>query len=424
MNVKQFFYKGYYEFAAEVTVKENGREKREHRSFKLGKSADKKTWDEIKDHNVPLLQLANKKLVGYQLSAAAVKVLDFREQSGLNTQTIVLRTTYPGLFTGSGYNHETGNEGELSLGFFFDHCTGLPILPGSSVKGVLRSVFPNFKDKDVLAKHDALAPTDLLANKAKFVVQEIFGLHETDDRKIVEIAHQLEIAIFQGVDFKATLEARRKAAEKKAPEANSLVCHRPMVKHDIFLEAYISNPVGAKILGTDAITPHNENPLKNPVPLPFLKVLPDVEFTFQFLLQDSQLADGATITVAQKQQAFAEILKTFGAGAKTNVGYGQFASAGQNVNSPTADGSKPPVGETPQSPVYKPVKRGEVVSGVVVEDANTPPGHIAFKLYAGDPADEIIAYLKFGAGRPIGTKAEQILIEQISPKLIISVRKW
>src|SRR5690554_3416875 len=50
-----------------------------------------------------------------------------------------LYTTYPGLLIGSGYQHESGGENEFKIGFFFDYTTGLPQIPGSSVKGVLRS---------------------------------------------------------------------------------------------------------------------------------------------------------------------------------------------------------------------------------------------------------------------------------------------
>ncbi|MEZ4966913.1 MAG: RAMP superfamily CRISPR-associated protein [Saprospiraceae bacterium] len=60
---------------------------------------------------------------------------------GKTEHSFRLKTTYPGLLIGSGYQHETGAEGELKLGFFFDHTSGLPVIPGSSVKGVLRSVF-------------------------------------------------------------------------------------------------------------------------------------------------------------------------------------------------------------------------------------------------------------------------------------------
>jgi len=381
MNVKKFYYKDYYDFSAEVVTQVGGRDRRENRHFNLDKSDNKDEWGKIKEHNKPLLQLANAALVSYQLKAQAVDVLNFKKQSGLNTQTIVLKTIYPGLFTGSGYNHETGNEGELSLGFFFDHSTGLPILPGSSIKGVLRSAFPNFKNKDVLASAEVLEPSDLQSNKAKFVVLEIFRLQETDEKKIVQIAHQLELAIFQGVDFKATLEARQKAIEKAAPEPNSIVCHRSMSKHDIFLEAYISNPIGGKILGTDSITPHGDNPLKNPIPLPFLKVLPDVEFTFQFLLQDSELADGRIVTVAEKEKAFAAILTTFGAGAKTNVGYGQFSD--HRIEHIQGDRNEGPV------PIEQPIielvdytgriKINEPLTGIVISQSK-PFGKVEIKL--------------------------------------------
>ena len=48
-----------------------------------------------------------------------------------NYATFKLSTIYPGLLTGSGMVHETNNQGELKLGFFFDHTSGLPMLPGS-----------------------------------------------------------------------------------------------------------------------------------------------------------------------------------------------------------------------------------------------------------------------------------------------------
>lgn len=57
-------------------------------------------------------------------------------------QSIKLQTTYPGLLVGVGYNHQVSNTEAINAGFSFDHTTGLPLLPGSSVKGVLRSAFP------------------------------------------------------------------------------------------------------------------------------------------------------------------------------------------------------------------------------------------------------------------------------------------
>ncbi|MCD7838802.1 MAG: RAMP superfamily CRISPR-associated protein, partial [Clostridiales bacterium] len=56
-------------------------------------------------------------------------------------QSFDLKTTYPGLLAGTGLPHGAGVKGELAIGFTFDYVTGLPYLPGSTVKGVLRSGF-------------------------------------------------------------------------------------------------------------------------------------------------------------------------------------------------------------------------------------------------------------------------------------------
>ncbi|MCI0619015.1 type III-B CRISPR module RAMP protein Cmr6, partial [bacterium] len=66
----------------------------------------------------------------------------------LANETFRLYTTYPGLLCGSGYTHDTGSTGDFKIGFFFDHTTGQPIIPGSSVKGVLRQFFELDRDKD------------------------------------------------------------------------------------------------------------------------------------------------------------------------------------------------------------------------------------------------------------------------------------
>ncbi|MBK8110496.1 MAG: hypothetical protein IPK46_09285 [Saprospiraceae bacterium] len=82
---------------------------------------------------------------------------------------IPLQTTYPGLLIGSGYTHEFDFPEEddkkeaFKIGFFFDHITGLPCIPGHSVKGVLRSAFPNHeKEKYVKEKSEFLV--ELLIN--------------------------------------------------------------------------------------------------------------------------------------------------------------------------------------------------------------------------------------------------------------------
>ena len=72
-----------------------------------------------------------------------------------------------------------------------------------------------------------------------------------------------------------------------------------------------------KLFAGDAITPHKD-PLKNPVPISFLKVAPGCQVEFRFRLVDS------IITAEEKKKIFKRIIRKYGLGAKTNVGYGQF----------------------------------------------------------------------------------------------------
>jgi CRISPR-associated protein Cmr6 len=92
----------------------------------------------------------------------------------------------------------------------------------------------------------------------------------------------------------------------------------PIYRRDIFHDAYFSKSNAKGLfLGTDYITPHKDNPLKNPQPIKFLKILPEVEITFRFELRDE------IIKAMDKFKLFRQILLDFGVGAKTNVGYGQ-----------------------------------------------------------------------------------------------------
>jgi CRISPR-associated protein Cmr6 len=242
-----------------------------------------------------------------------------------NVQPLLLIVQNPGLLPGSGYPHEVGGTGEFKLGFSVDHTTGLPVLPGSSVKGVLRSVFPQFDydaEKPWIWQHpedngrQSASKRKVRVQKAKFIVSLLGKQGITiPDRKAEDIAHALELAIFDGWD--SALFPEQKAGRL------------PMGRHDVFFDALPIIPgkliTGEdRLLGRDALTPHGSSPLKNPTPLPFVKVLPGVTFEFKFRLYDSRIF-GQTLTAEQKRALFSKILCTVGAGAKTNVGYGQFA---------------------------------------------------------------------------------------------------
>lgn len=188
-----------------------------------------------------------------------------------------LKTIYPGLLVGSGYPHGLSVESDAKIGFYFDHTTGLPNVPGSSIKGVLRALFG-------CNKKDAYPETK------QQMIKELLN----NDKLDVEA---LAAEIFDGVDSQT---------------------NKPLsiYKRDRFLEARVIKSMG-KLLADDYITPHND-PIKNPIPIRFIKVQSGVEYEFSFILSDG------IITADKKLKLFFQLLQFHGVGAKTNVGYGQF----------------------------------------------------------------------------------------------------
>jgi len=212
-----------------------------------------------------------------------------------STSKFALKTTYPGLLIGSGYTHDSGKEGDAKIGFFFDHTSGQPIIPGSSVKGVLRSIFELDIDdrgrkttgvKSVEAFNFFIKEADieypkLSISEIKTLMQEIFGTQDKPGK-------------------------------------------------DIFYDAVIdiAKSGSKKIVSTDFITPHKHtgsprrpelDQFSNPTPLMFLRVMPEIVFEFRFDLKNSEI-----LKANQKKEFFKAIISTLGVGAKTNVGYGQF----------------------------------------------------------------------------------------------------
>ena len=61
---------------------------------------------------------------------------------GWHYQSFTLKTEYPGLLIGAGYPHDAKLDEAIKCGFTFDYVTGIPYIPGSSLKGMLRSFFP------------------------------------------------------------------------------------------------------------------------------------------------------------------------------------------------------------------------------------------------------------------------------------------
>lgn len=349
MNLKHFYYRGYFDGRIKLTQDPKGSEAR-------------KKNEEV---NAKAFRLKNATLV----STSRVRPFStdhLTRIAGLEIVPLVVQN--PGLLPGIGYPHEVGYEGELKLGFGFDHVSGLPVLPGSSVKGVLRSVFPGmdydeenprlFKKRPDGTRQQPDAKQRV---KARFILRllEALGLAVPDAMKAdggVLLAHALELSIFEGWDTSGFFSGAS-AAERQ-----------PMHRHDVFFDAQPRQFGTDALLGRDALTPHTAGPLKNPIPLPFLKVMPGVVFAFPFRLQTTTIGD-LDIRPEHKRRLFAEILCTVGAGAKTNVGYGQFEAenAGDRIRAAVDQ-----VGRV-QPPIAPTVPAGGVQPRQSAVDPATPP---------------------------------------------------
>lgn len=184
---------------------------------------------------------------------------------------------YPGLLTGIGLVHDSKKlDGAYNLGMHFDYTYGMPIVYGSSVKGVLKTYF-----KDFFLKH--------------------YPDRESDVESLMKL-------IFEGKNPEYD-------EKKDTPKYISIY------ERDVFFDAVIVDSYEGHFLEDDFITPHPD-PLKNPTPIKMLKIAPGCKIEFRFKLNKHKIKD-REYTSDFILKIFEEILTTVGIGAKTNVGYGQ-----------------------------------------------------------------------------------------------------
>lgn len=256
-NLHQYYYKDYFGEKPEEILdpRDNQSRRRIHASL---------NWEDTKCKENPLiLKKRNTRLTEGGLLNVIQKPVDTKD-------SFQLEIIYPGLVTGIGINHEATIEGEFKLGIHFDWTYGMPVVYGSSIKGVLKSYF-----KDIYTQKEGWP-------SAEDAIDDIF------------------------IGGKKSIYYR-----------------------DIFFDAVIveaSKKGNGPILCSDSITPHGDNPLKNPVPITFLKIASGCKLEFRFKLVDTVIEkEGKTLklTAIEKLKIFKDILTTVGIGAKTNVGYGQ-----------------------------------------------------------------------------------------------------
>ncbi|KIR01291.1 CRISPR-associated RAMP protein, Cmr6 family [Lachnospiraceae bacterium TWA4] len=140
--------------------------------------------------------------------------------SGYELEGFTLKVEQPGLLIGTGLVHQCGGKGEAALGISLDYVTGIPYIPSSSIKGMLRSAFqyPDY-------------------------IAECINVEET-------IVKKLETSIF---------------GDKKNQYPGT----------DIFFDAVVQSGYTGNLLARDNITPHRQKKelleLAEPNPITFLK---------------------------------------------------------------------------------------------------------------------------------------------------------
>lgn len=209
-----------------------------------------------------------------------------------NYSVVNMRVQAPGLLIGSGLAHGLpGSEEDVKTGLQFDYTSGLPVIPGSSVKGVIRSAFPTIKeDKEQSNEADAEK-----LNYIKSLIADIpkFSALGLENKDILELGNQM---FNHGDIFADAL----------------LVGYGTRMKQH--------GPV-KQVLTEDYITPHTGGPLAQPIPIKIVKVAPGVTFAFCFKFNETKI--GAKVVSASMKKALcAAIFQDLGVGAKTNVGYG------------------------------------------------------------------------------------------------------
>lgn len=216
-----------------------------------------------------------------------VKVLRSADYSVVN-----MRVQAPGLLIGSGLAHGLpGSEEDVKTGLQFDYTSGLPVIPGSSVKGVIRSAFPTIKEDK---KQSNEADAEKL-NYIKSLIADIpeFSALRLEDKDILELGNQM---FNHGDVFADAL----------------LVGYGTRMKQH--------GPV-KQVLAEDYITPHTGGPLAQPIPIKIVKVAPGVTFAFCFKFSETKIGS-EKVDADMKKALCTAILQDLGVGAKTNVGYG------------------------------------------------------------------------------------------------------
>lgn len=177
----------------------------------------------------------------------------------LADETVCYQTTEP-MIIGMGLNHPVEN------GMLFHHTLGIPYLPGSSVKGLIRAWAEQWVD-----------------NKDENIFKRIFG---SENKKISNT------------------------------QAGSILFFDALPVSKINLKTDIMTPHYPKYYSDKGKTAPADN--QTPNPIPFLAIAEGVTFKFAFKARKSANENDMEVV----KNWLKEALENLGAGAKTAVGYG------------------------------------------------------------------------------------------------------
>lgn len=241
-------------------------------------------------------RITNQKLIDHSFAPMAPLPLD--------ENSFFMQVQYPGMLTGMAlFNGPEGDDeagvDKLDGGITLDTVTGLPYLPGSTVKGILRTPFkenPEFIVALIQSLFQNVWPEPWSIDEVLELETKVFGNRNRDRESIAE-----EV-VLQGCD--AFLDAFPVFAQpQKLLEAETFAVPKPDTK-----------------IGWEQLKQANI--------LSFLKIRPGVVFEFRFLGEDIELTSGRKITIKHRRQMYIKILELMGAGAKTNSGYGNLVKTG------------------------------------------------------------------------------------------------
>lgn len=248
-----------------------------------------------------------KRIVDFTLDDRTKKMIENRQKelqklakgknSKLNIGCFQAYVNYPGLVVGmsnpimcslkkdvidNSKESKENRNAAFDTGFNFDYVTGLPYIPGSTIKGMLRASILKYQNDVSEWLKENSDNTEISTDE---LVSQIFGDENNNEVENVN-------------------------TKMKGNYTN-------VSDRDIFLDAIII-ACEENILKSDYITLH-PSMFENPKPIHILALKPDVQLQFHFMLSPRKIAG---IDSEKRFELYKSLILDLGIGAKTNTGYG------------------------------------------------------------------------------------------------------